>query len=88
MLLNTLNQLLSKDKINREQYNLFNLFVLDECGAHFLKKKLFAALMEESPCPTNDGFAWLDGRRSVWRDIQNTILYIHQLIEENNGTNE
>ncbi len=86
-MLNKLNTLLSKEKITKEQYDLFLLFAQAK-GAEFLKLKLMGVAMEESPCPTNDGFAWLDGRRSVWRDIQNTINVIHKLLEENNGNNE
>ena len=86
-MLDKLNQLLNKDKINKAQYDLFMLFA-QSLGAEFLKNKLLNAAMEESPCPTNDGFAWLDGRRSVWRDIQHTITYIYNLLEENNGNNE
>jgi hypothetical protein len=81
-----LKQLLIKDKINKSQYDLFSVFGQD-FGAEFLKNKLLSIALEESPCPSNDGFAWLDGRRSVWRDIQQTISYIHQLIEENSGDN-
>lgn len=83
-MLKKVNQLLSKNKINRDQYDLFVLFS-QPLGIEVLKTKLMNAAMEESPCPTNDGFAWLDGRRSVWRDIQHTLSYIHQLIEENTG---
>lgn len=79
-----LNPLLKKDQINKEQYDLFMLFG-QSFGAEFLKNKLLSVVLEESPCPTNDGFAWLDGRRSVWRDIHHTLSYIHQLIEENTG---
>ncbi len=79
-----LSQLLKQDRINKDQYDLFMLFGYG-FGGEFLKNKLLSVALEESPCPTNDGFAWLDGRRSVWRDIQHIISYIHQLIEENTG---
>lgn len=79
-----LSQLLKKAQINKEQYDLFMLFG-QALGAEFLKNKLLSVALEESPCPTNDGFAWLDGRRSIWRDIHHTLSYIHQLIEENTG---
>ena len=40
--------------------------------------------MEETPIPTESGFAWIDGRRSVWRDIQHTLTHINQLLEGEN----
>jgi hypothetical protein len=78
-----LNALLTQRKINKEQYDLFILFG-QAFGTEFIRNKLISSAMEESPCPSNDGFAWLDGRRSVWRDIQHTLSYINQLLEGNN----
>lgn len=86
-MLNKLNTLLSEKKISKEQYDLFLLFAPTQ-GAEFLKNKLMDAVMEESPIATDPGFAWADGRRSVWRDIQNTINFIYNLLEENDGNNE
>lgn len=77
---NKLNQLLKKDEINKDQYNLFMLFG-HGLGHEFLKNQLFHIVMEESPKPTEAGFAWIDGRRSVWRDIQHTLTHINQLLE-------
>lgn len=84
---NKLDVLLSKQKISKEQYELFMLFSKKQ-GADFLRDQLLRIAMEESPTDTESGFSWSDGRRSVWRDIQNTIIYIHQLLEETNGNNE
>lgn len=80
-MLEKLNQLLNKKKINKHQYDLFLLFTQGQ-GAEFLKNKLLEIALEESPTVSNPGFAWSDGRRSVWRDIQNTIHYIGTLLEE------
>ena len=77
----TLKQLLNKKKINKHQYDLFLLFTQGQ-GAEFLKNKLLEIALEESPTVSNTGFAWADGRRSVWRDIQNTINYIFTLSKE------
>ncbi len=84
---NKLDILLSKKKISKEQYDLFLLFSKKQ-GADFLKNQLIRTAMEESPTPTDPGFAWSDGRRSVWRDIQNTVIYIYQLLEKDNGNGE
>ena len=43
------NQLLKKDRINKEQYDLFTLFE-QALGAEFLKNKLLSVALEESPC--------------------------------------
>jgi hypothetical protein len=80
-----LNRLLNKKKINKQQYDLFLLFS-NKNGTDFLKNQLLLMAMEESPKATDPGFAWADGRRSVWRDIQNTMNYIYKLLEEDNGT--
>lgn len=82
-----LNQLLNKKKISKEQLDLFLLFTQTQ-GAEFLKNQLMRIAMEESPTSDEPGFAWADGRRSVWRDIQNTMTYVYHLLEENDGNNE
>ena len=76
-------QLLKKDQINKDQYDLFLIFG-QEAGNKFLKNQLFHSLMEETLVPTESGFAWIDGRRSVWRDIQHTLTHINQLLEGEN----
>lgn len=78
-----LQQLLKKDHINKNQYDLFLLFG-QGLGSEFLKNQLFHSIMEETPIPTESGFAWIDGRRSVWRDIQHTLTHINQLLEGEN----
>ncbi len=80
-MLEKLNQLLNKKKINKHQYDLFLLFTQAQ-GAEFLRNQLTRIALEESPTATDPGFAWADGRRSVWRDIQNTINYIYTLLKE------
>lgn len=82
-----LNQLLNQNQIDKNQYDLFLLFA-NHPGSEFLQNQLIRVAMEESPVPTHDGFAWLDGRRSVWRDIQNTVNYIFKLLEDHHGSNE
>lgn len=86
-MLDKLNTLLIKKQISKAQYDLFILFATAQ-GAEFLKNQLLDAVMEESPTITNAGFAWADGRRSVWRDIKNTLTYIHNLLEKNCGNEE
>ncbi len=76
-------QLLKKDQINKDQYDLFLIFG-QEAGNKFLKNQLFHSLMEETLVPTESGFSWIDGRRSVWRDIQHTLTHINQLLEGKN----
>lgn len=77
---NKLVQLLKKDQINKNQYDLFLLFGKGP-GSGFLKEQLLYSVMEETLIPTESGFAWIDGRRSVWRDIQHTLTHINQLLE-------
>jgi hypothetical protein len=77
-------QLLQKDQINKDQYDLFLLFG-QGLGREFLKNQLLYSVMEETLIPTESGFAWIDGRRSVWRDIQHTLTHINQLLEGENN---
>lgn len=76
-------QLLKKDQINKEQCDLFLLFG-QGLGSQFLKNQLLNSIMEETPIPTESGFAWIDGRRSVWCDIQHILTHINQLLEGEN----
>jgi len=76
-------QLLQKDQINKDQYDLFLLFG-QGIGYKIFKNQLLNSILEETPIPTESGFAWIDGRRSVWRDIQNTLTHINQLLEGEN----
>jgi hypothetical protein len=86
-MLDKINELLNKKEISKEQYDLFMLFATAQ-GTDFLKNKLVEVALEESPTVTNPGFAWADGRRSVWRDIQNTVSHIYKLLEKTNGNDE
>jgi hypothetical protein len=63
-MLNTLDSLLTKKKISKEEYDLFLLFSKKQ-GNNFLKNQLIHVAMEESPTSNGTGFAWIDGRRSV-----------------------
>jgi hypothetical protein len=45
-------------------------------------------MMEETPIPTESGFAWIDGRRSVWRDMQHNLTHVNELLELLEGEND
>ena len=76
-------QLLKKDQINKDQYDLFLLFG-QGFGSQFFKNQLLNSIMEETPMPTDSGFSWIYGRRSVWRYIQQPLTYVNQLLEGEN----
>jgi len=86
---NKLSVLKKEGKINQEEYENYLLYVGNDVGATYLKRKLEAVLMEEPVTPTSELFVWHDGRRSVWRDIKHMIMKVEFLLkgDKNDGSN-
>jgi uncharacterized protein YqgQ len=76
-----LSKLLENKIINKEDYKIFNLFVLDEDGRHFFTGKILETILEHIFHSSSD-------ENYAWEYIQNRIATIHQLLEENNGNNK
>lgn len=83
-----IDDLLSSKKISQEDYDLYVLFQTTELGRKCLDKMTYEAFMDEP----NDkeycevGFAFYDGRRSVFRDIHRAIKFVEdKLRNDNNG---
>lgn len=78
---NKLSSLRDEGKISDEEYNTYLLFVANDIGALYLKKKLYSVVMEEVTTPTKQCFTWKDGRHSTWRDISMMICRVEALLK-------
>lgn len=73
--------LLNSGKIDRYEYDSYLLFEVGDQGRTYLKNALDAVVLE---CPlkcNKDNVMWVDGRRSVWRDVRLAIVKVNQLLE-------
>lgn len=79
-----IDDLLSLKKITPGEYDTYILFQVNELGRNSLERMMFDSFMDE-PVGTDrngEGFAFYDGRRSVFRDIRRTIMKVQYLLEE------
>lgn len=79
-----IDKLLELKKITPEQHEMYYLFQVNELGRKVLERMSHAYFMEE-PIHTEfsgAGFAFYDGRRSVFRDIYRAINFVNQAIKE------
>ena len=75
-----LQGLLASGKITQFDYKTYLLFS-SEMGAPYLRDMIHTYYMEEPAAIASDTpFAWLDGRRSVWRDLQNSMDRVNNLL--------
>jgi len=74
--------LFREGKIGQYEYDTYLLFEGSDLGRRILKDRLLAAVMEEPATGTGEAFAFADGRRSVWREINLIILNIHKEVEK------
>lgn len=82
-----IEELLKLKKISPEQFDIYMLFQANELGRKLLDRMTYHAFMEE---PTDmeysgEGFAFYDGRRSVFRDWHRTINLINEQLKELNN---
>jgi len=83
-----LKTLLETKKISKTEYHIFLLFELTDLGKEFCHKFQEKLFMEEPAVMTNTGYAWVDGRKSMFREIKRTIDFVYQQIEaiKNDGS--
>jgi hypothetical protein len=70
--------LLQTQKITPEQFDMYMLFQVNELGRKVLDRMTHAYFMDEPAEKefSGAGFAFYDGRRSVFRDIHRSILFV------------
>ena len=74
--------LLKLKKINDFEYKAYLLFYLNDQGAQFIKNAFEGVSMEEPMSLDSEcAFSWMDGRRSIWRDIKIAINKVNYLLE-------
>ena len=78
-----LSVLLNEKYITKEDHSFYLMFNLNSDGRAFLKEQFERSMMEELKEPTGEFmFSFIDGRRSVWRDIKNSIQKVNFCLEE------
>jgi len=80
----TLEQLLISKRISKEQYDDYVLFGVSESGRNWLNRMVRETFMDQ-PAPDNTKgivFAYMDGTRSLLRNILMLIDHINQMIKE------
>jgi hypothetical protein len=82
-----INELLKAKKISPEDADMYMLFQATELGRKVLDKMTLETFMDE-PLGTDRkgvGFAFYDGRRSVFRDIRRALMNVQDLLKEVNN---
>jgi hypothetical protein len=82
-----IDNLLNAKKITQAEHDLYVLFEVNELGRKCKDRMMLETYMDE---PTEKefggvGFAFYDGRRSVFRDVHRAILKVQQQIKEYNN---
>jgi hypothetical protein len=82
-----IEELLKAKKIAPEEYDLYMLYQANELGRKCMDRMMHETYMDE---PTDKefngvGFAFYDGRRSVFRDIRRAISKIEYFLKEANN---
>jgi hypothetical protein len=86
-----IDELLSIQKITRQDYLIFSIFECTEHGRELLNKMLQDTYMEEPHAMDSGGIelAFIDGRRSWFRDVLRSLNFTKQKLkdENNDGSN-
>ncbi len=85
-----IEKLLSAKKISPEEHDLYQLFQANELGRKCLDRMMYETFMDEPSDKefSTVGFAFYDGRRSVFRDVRRAIIKIEHLLKEANSVRE
>ncbi|WP_010598783.1 hypothetical protein [Rickettsiella massiliensis] len=82
-MLEKLNQLLKDKIIDKFLYDTYLLFELEPKSKAYLNDMITDSCMEHARAFTGAAFAWQDGRRSVWRMIQENIYQVCHALKDN-----
>ena len=82
-----IDELLQAKKISRFDYLAYAIFACTEHGREFFNKMLMDTFMEEPQGMDAGGIelAFIDGRRSLFRDIQRALMTIQTKMKEINN---
>lgn len=85
-----IDDLLKAKRISPEEYDLYNLYQVNELGRKVRDKAMTEMFMDEPKDKEFNGvgFAFYDGRRSYFRDVMRTILTVEAIIKEMNNAGE
>lgn len=81
-----MDELLESKKISQSDYDMYVLFQTNDLGRKCYQRMVDETFMDE---PINkefrgEGFAFYDGRRSVFRDIRRAIDRVTNILKEEN----
>lgn len=81
-----IDDLLKAKRITPEEYDLYNLYQVNELGRKVRDKAMTELFMDEPMDKEFNGvgFAFYDGRRSYFRDVMRTILKVEHHLKEAN----
>lgn len=81
-----IDDLLKAKQISPEEYDLYNLYQVNELGRKVRDKAMTEMFMDEPADKEFNGvgFAFYDGRRSYFRDVMRTILKVEHYLKEVN----
>lgn len=76
-----IEELLKANRISPEEHDLYMLFQANELGRKCFDRMVLETYMDEPADKEFNGvgFAFYDGRRSVWRDIYRAIAKVTAL---------
>lgn len=79
-----LDELLKAGKITISDVEVYQLFRCTELGDKWLKQKMLETFLEQPPVDliTGDAIVFIDGRRSLIREIHYALDTISKLIKE------
>lgn len=82
-----IEDILKAQKISQAEHDIYMLFQANELGRKCLDRMMQDSYMDE-PLEkefNGVGFAFYDGRRSVFRDIRRTLLKVEFILKEMNN---
>lgn len=79
-----LDELLKANKITSRQLKIYHLFAMHDLGQQYLDEMILETFMDTPVQPSDQVFAFLDGRRSIFREILDTIKHVNKIVEETN----
>lgn len=85
-----IEELMKAKRISPEEHDLYMLYQANELGRKCLERMMIDTFMDEPKEMEfrGEGFAFYDGRRSVFRDIRRTILKVETFLKDVNNVSD